>query len=180
LEEKMKAIPETHRMTDRSGDRTLVVADWSLDPVLVVEAIRDRGRAGQETFGLLVPARLHGIDWAGDPHASRPCAERQRLALERLCRDAGITLETGRVGDPEPAAAIGDVLLDWPAGQILLLGRERGVRASHPFSLARRVRRRTGLPVIARSLPDVPAPPFARRRFRRPTCADPRLRPAWR
>jgi hypothetical protein len=36
------------------------------------------------TFGVLVPAWLHGLAWAGDPAASVPCAERQLESDEVL------------------------------------------------------------------------------------------------
>jgi hypothetical protein len=125
----------------------LAVADWSLDPDVVVTAMSEHHRRQPAKFGLLVPSGLHGLDWIGDPYASRPCAERQLRALERLCREAGIPLETVSVGDPESAPAIDDVLLDWPAEQILLFRRNRRLRFSNPFTLTRRVKRMTGLRV---------------------------------
>lgn len=157
--------------------RVLAVADWSLDPHAVVAAIGELNRRQQATFGLLVPARLHGLDWTGDPHASCPCARRQLLTLEELCRDAGIPLETGRVGDPESAPAIAETLLDWPAEQILLFDRDRRIQISHPFSLARRVQRSTGIRVIGVRVPAVAALTPARRRLRKAPRCTPRLTP---
>jgi hypothetical protein len=63
----------------------LVVADWRTDAYGVMSAIRRRAAEGDATFALLVSAWLHGLDWAGDPSSSRPCAER---ALDKLSRIA--------------------------------------------------------------------------------------------
>jgi hypothetical protein len=53
----------------------LVVADWAVDPRKVVATCAARGRGS--VLHLVVPAWLHGLDWAGDPFASVPCARRQ-------------------------------------------------------------------------------------------------------
>jgi hypothetical protein len=174
----MKPTPRANHTT-APPHRALVVADWSLDPQAVVAVIGEVNRQKHSTFGLVVPARLHGLDWAGDPHASCPCAQRQLLTLDELCRDAGIPLEMGRVGDPESAPAISETLLDWPAEQILLFGHDRRIRASHPFSLTRRVQRMTGLRVTRLEVPAAGAATFAHRRFRKaPHCSPLRMQPA--
>jgi hypothetical protein len=64
--------------------RVLVVADWAVDPYGVIAACHRRAAEGGTVFALVVPARLHGLDWVGDPYASRPCAARQLEALERI------------------------------------------------------------------------------------------------
>jgi hypothetical protein len=127
--------------------RLLAVADWDLDPETVVAEMRNHGRVQPAQFGLLVPARLHGLDWVGDPRASRPCAERQLLEPQRLCRNAGIDVGPARIGDPEATPATVEALADWPAHQILIFWRRRRVGALNPLSLNRRVRRATGLSV---------------------------------
>jgi hypothetical protein len=143
----MSRTPSSAPRNDRATGRVLAVTDWSLDPQVVVTAMGEHHRRQPSRFGLVVPAGLHGLDWIGDPYASRPCAERQLHTLDRLCHEAGIPLETVGVGEPEPPSAIDDVLLDWPAQQILLFGRNRRLRFSNPFALVRRVERMTGLPV---------------------------------
>src|SRR5262249_8083816 len=122
-------------------------ADWRIDPRRVIDALLegDRGEPRSD-FGLIVPALLPGIDWIGDPFASRPCAERQLLALEALGREAGIPIKAGSGGDPEFATAIDDALSAWPADAIMIVTRRRPA-LSHPLVLARRVSRKTGLPV---------------------------------
>lgn len=122
--------------------RVLAVADWAVDPHAVVAAASARAPA---TFWLAVPAWLHGLDWAGDPRASRPCARRQLERLLALFRDAGLEVTGGSVGEPEPVTSIGDALAAWPADEILLCTRPRRLR--HPLDLAHRARRSTGLRV---------------------------------
>jgi hypothetical protein len=160
--------PMITRKTDWSR-RVLVVADWDLDPQIVANALAARHRDRPSLYALLVPAGLHGLDWAGEPNASRPCAERQLLALKLRFGDVGIPVERGRVGDPEAGPAISDAVYDWPADEIVLFVRNRRLRVSHPLALARRVERATSLPVTRIR---VPSPTAGRRRFRTtPQCA---------
>ena len=86
----------------RAVARVLVVADWAVDPHGVLAACRRRAASGAARFAIVVPARLHGIDWIGDPYASRPCAGQQVDALVRLAGQAGIEVELAAVGDPDP------------------------------------------------------------------------------
>ena len=133
--------------------RVLAAADWRIDPNLVMDALMDHDHGEPRSdFGLLVPALLPGIDWIGDPLASRPCAERQLLALENLARKAGISIRKSSVGDPEFGTAIDDALAAWPADAILIVTRRRSALLS-PLALARRVGRNTGLPVSHVGLP---------------------------
>jgi hypothetical protein len=131
--------------------RVLVVADWSIDPQAVIDACERRNREGPAAFGLVVPAWLHGLDWAGDPLASVPCARRQLANVTARAVAAGRAFDTADVGDPEPVAAACDASADWPADEIVICA--RGSRVSHPFDLAHRVERVTGLPVQRVSLP---------------------------
>jgi hypothetical protein len=124
-------------------ERALVVADWTVDPAAVVEACAARHRP----VVLTVPAWLHGLDWAGDPRSSCPCAQRQLEAIADLGRAAGLDIEIAGVGDPDPMSAIGDALAAHPAGEVLLFTRHRRVGAAHPWDLEHRARRLTGLPV---------------------------------
>jgi hypothetical protein len=143
----MEAQPIIRQSRGQTPRRVLVVADWSLDPHAVVAAISTYDRDQPSHYGLLVPAGLHGLAWAGSPNASRPCAERQIARLGQLLFDAGIPVETARVGDPEAGSAISDAVYDWPADEIVLFGRDRRLRVSHPLALARRAERATGLAV---------------------------------
>ena len=126
--------------------RVLVVADWTVEATDVVAECTRRAERDAALFILTVPAWLHGLDWAGDPRVSVPCARRQLATLARLCLDAGLAVEIAGVGDPSPVSAIGDALAAHAASRVLLCTRERHV-PSHPLDLAHRVHRVTGLPV---------------------------------
>ena len=138
---------ELNRGSAAGPGRVLVVADWTTDPEAVVAACLVQHERSGADLALLVPAWLHGLDWAGDPAASVPCAHRQLNAIGRLADAAGITFYPAGVGDPDPVAAICDALSDWPAGELVLFTRWRRTGVSHPLDIAHRTRRATGLPV---------------------------------
>ena len=141
----MDVITSTHHP---AAARVLVVADWALDPYGVVAACRRRAATDPHvTFALVVPAWLHGIDWAGDPYASRPCAARQLETLERLASHAGLEVAVAEVGDPDPTSAIEDVRAGFLPSEVMLFTRPRRLR--HPFDVVSRIRRASRLPVHA-------------------------------
>lgn len=78
----------------------LVVADWTVDPRAVVVACNRRDDRHRASFVLVVPAWLHGLDWAGEPSASVPCARSQLQILIDLCDAAGLDVGATTVGDP--------------------------------------------------------------------------------
>jgi hypothetical protein len=86
---------------ERSPNRILAVADWSVDPRVVARALRARSMIYPTVFSLLVPSRLPGLDWVGNPNASRPCATQRLAELEQLCRVSNVSVATASVGDPE-------------------------------------------------------------------------------
>jgi hypothetical protein len=127
--------------------RVLAVADWSVDPQVVAEALAAHERRQAAIFGLLVPSRLRALDWIGDPKASCPCARDQ---LERLRRESalrGVEIDAALVGAPEQVPAVEDALAAWPAQELLLFERERRIGVVHPLTPSRRLERRTGLQV---------------------------------
>lgn len=127
--------------------RVLAVADWSIDPEVVAEALAAHDRREAAVFGLLVPARLAPLDWVGDPKAACPCASEQLERLRRRAQLQGAKVDAALVGDPEPVPAVDDALAAWPAEEIVVFERERRLSVSHPLSVARRLGRRTGLAV---------------------------------
>src|SRR5215207_4354297 len=131
---------------DRSQmTRVLAVADWTVDPDAVVAAMSRQAELQPTVFGLLVPAWLHGLDWAGDPTAALPCAHKQLDTLELLCGRAGLLVGAAWIGDPDPVTAAGDaVLAEWPADQILLYTAPRRFPAPRGFDLDARIQRITG------------------------------------
>src|SRR4051812_34844215 len=139
--------------------RVMVVIDWTTDAAAAVAAMRaHQDEHGPSRFTIVVPAWLHGLDWAGDPSATRPCAQRQADELGVLCHERAILLTASVVGDPDPTAAVCDALEQSLAQEILLLTQARHWVPRHPLDLAHRVRRATGLPVAF-----VPVPTRAQR-----------------
>lgn len=136
---------ETNFQQSISVNRVLAVVDWDADSERAVAALRRAAESGPTAFGLVVPARLHHLDWVGDPVASVPCAERQLDSMAELADRDGLDLARLGVGEPEALTAIRDALVRWPADEIML-ARARHL-APRPFNLARRIRRVTRLPV---------------------------------
>jgi hypothetical protein len=143
-------------------DRVLLVADWNVDPQAIVDATRKHHPGA--SLGLLVPAKLNGLDWVGDPYASVPCAQRQLDRIIALAHHAGLTFAAAGVGDPEPLAAICDTLADWPVERLMLFARRGRLSAPYPFDLRTRARRLTGLASVERV--ELPAAASADRRRR--------------
>ena len=137
--------------------RILVVADWKVDPEAVVAALWRRAAEAGAVFTLLVPARLHGLDWVGDPTASVPCARRQIDRLAELCTRAGLAVEVAGVGDPDVLSAIGDALEERVATEIVLFER-RGRLGLHPLHLVHRAQRATGRPAHRIEVPPSAGP----------------------
>jgi hypothetical protein len=158
----MQAGREARGASARPDARILVVADWTVDPHAVVAACSGQ-QEHDRSFILTVPAWLHGLDWAGDPTASAPCAQRQLEAIARLSIAAGLVVEVAGVGDPDPISAIGDALESHAPTEILLLTRMRRFEAPHPLDLVDRAQRATGLPVRRISLPAAVGPRRRRR-----------------
>ena len=162
--------PPTSRKTHRPH-RVLAVADWSLDPRTVTDAIAAHALEHPAHYALLVTAGLHGLDWAGEPSSSRPCAEQQLMDLKRQLGVLGLPVEMARIGDPEAGPAISDAVYDWPADEIVIFERNRRLRFPHPLNLLHRVERATGLPVSRIRVPGRAEP---RRRLRTtPLCTPP-------
>jgi hypothetical protein len=137
----------------RRRSRVLVVADWAVDAGAVVSACPQPIGDHPQEVALLIPAWLHGLDWAGDPRASTPCAGRQLEIIVGLAAARGVEFTSARVGDPDVLTSICDVLTAWPADEVLLCSRARRLRLSHPLDLEWRARRLTGLTVRRLGLP---------------------------
>lgn len=138
-----------------SAERVLVVADWALDPHAVVAALARRESERHTTWSIVVPAWLHGLDWAGDPHASCQCAETALLTLRELALDAGLDVDLTVVGDPHPITAVADTCAAVRCDSILLCTRHRRLMPTHPLDLAHRMHGACGLPVVREQLATV-------------------------
>jgi hypothetical protein len=134
-------------MQTKTAPPTLLVADWATDAHAVVAACTRHAEGRSPRFAVLVPAWLHGLDWAGDPTGTAPCARRQLERLEELLHAAGIEVVASGVGDPDPATAIGDAVAAWSPGHVILCVRERRLAPHHPLDLLHRAERAAGLPV---------------------------------
>ena len=93
-----------------SKERILVVANRTADSPDLIAALRRQGSQAPASFTLLVPAVPHGLSWAADMKAGwSEAVGRAEHAATRI-RQAGLELEEVIVGDPDPFAAVGDVL----------------------------------------------------------------------
>jgi hypothetical protein len=118
-----------------------------------VAAAARRHSNSQASFGLLVPAWLHGLDWAGDPYASYPCAETALLTLRELAIGAGLAVDLAILGDHDPVSAVGDACAAIRCDAVLLCTRQRRLPRRHPLDLAHRIRTVSGMPVARADVP---------------------------
>ena len=88
----------------------LVVANQTAESDQLLEALRERAERGPCRFHLLVPSTPHGTAWATDMHSGGAEAEEHlKRAIERY-RNAGLEVDDGKIGDPDPVAAVQDAL----------------------------------------------------------------------
>ena len=88
----------------------LVVANQTAESDQLLEALRERAERGPCKFHLLVPAQAHGTAWATDMHSGGEEAEAHlKRAVERY-REAGLDVDEGKIGDPDPVAAVQDAV----------------------------------------------------------------------
>jgi hypothetical protein len=125
----------------------LVVAARSADYPGLIETLRLH-RAGVPTsFTLLVPAVPYGFAWATDMHSGwTAAADRAERAAKRM-RAAGLDLEETIVGDPDPFAAVGDVVHSRRFDEIVVATLPRGVSSWLRIGLPARLGRVTDLPI---------------------------------
>lgn len=126
----------------------LVVANRTVDSSELISALRSRAARSPARFTLLVPAVPYGLAWAADMKAGAgEAAPRAGAGADRL-RSAGLEVEAALVGDPDPIAAIGDLLLVREYDEIVVATLPRGISRWLRVSLPQRVRRMTALPVM--------------------------------
>jgi hypothetical protein len=123
------------------------VAGRSADSPDLTAALRLHHGGSSTAFTLLVPATPHGFAWATDTSAGWPEATaRAERATERM-RRAGLAVEETIVGDPDPFAAVGDVLHCRRFDELIVATLPRGVSSWLRIGLPGRLRRLTDLPV---------------------------------
>jgi hypothetical protein len=130
-----------------SKQRALVVAGRSADSRGLVLALGLHRGGTPTVYTLLVPATPHGFAWATDMSSGWPEAmDRAARASERM-RRAGLEVEETIVGDPDPFAAVGDVLYSRSFDEVIVATLPRGVSSWLRVGLPARLRRLTQVPV---------------------------------
>lgn len=101
--------------------RVLVVANRTAATPALIEAVRRRAEDGPAQFTLLVPAIPRGLHRAADPEDQGvdEAEATLELALPLLEEAAGGTVE-GKVGDPEPLAAVQDALNEQAYDEVIV------------------------------------------------------------
>jgi hypothetical protein len=126
--------------------KILVVANRTAESVELLEALRERAGQGDAVFTLLVPATPHGVAWAADMHSGSSEAEgHMQNAVDRM-RSAGLDVETGKVGDPDPIAAVQDEVNFASYDEVVVSTLPGGISKWLKLDLPHRVERVTGLP----------------------------------
>src|ERR671937_1867698 len=127
--------------------KVLVVANRTAESPELLDALRPRAAQGDAVFTLLAPATPHGVAWAADMHSGGTEAEdHMRNAVERM-RSAGLEVTEGKVGDPDPIAAVQDEVNFASYDEIVASTLPGGVSKWLKLDLPHRVGRTTGLPV---------------------------------
>ncbi|HET7484707.1 MAG TPA: hypothetical protein VFJ64_04955 [Solirubrobacterales bacterium] len=143
--------------------RVLVVANRTVDSSELISALRLRAAHSPAGFTLLVPAVPRGLSWAVDMKAGGPEAELRAKTGALQMRSCGLEIEAVTVGDPDPLAAVGDILLARRFDEIVVSTLPHGVSYWLRLSLPQRLQRLTDLPVT-----HVTAHPRQVRRVARP------------
>jgi hypothetical protein len=140
----------------------LVVANRTADSPDLIEALCRRAAEAPTRFTLLVPAVPHGLAWAADMKAGwSEAALRADRAGSRI-RRSGLELEEVIVGDPDPFAAVGDVLHAREFDEVVVSTLPRKISRWLAVRLPGRLRRTLDLPVTEVVAQPPPAPAGAR------------------
>jgi hypothetical protein len=127
--------------------KILAVANRTADSPDLIVALRGRAAEEQTEFTLLVPAVPHGLAWAADMKAGwSEAALRAERAGTRI-RESGLELDEVIVGDPDPFAAVGDVLHAREFDEIVVSTLPRTISRWLAVGLPARLRRAVDLPV---------------------------------
>jgi hypothetical protein len=133
----------------------LVVANRTAESPELLEALKRRAAEGDAVFSLLVPATPHGVAWAADMHSGGGEAEQHmENAVERM-RAEGLEVTAGKVGDPDPVAAVQDEVNFTKYDEIVVSTLPGGISKWLKLDLPHRVERATGLPVTHVSASEV-------------------------
>jgi hypothetical protein len=125
----------------------LVVANRTAESPELLEALKQRAAQGDVVFSLLVPATPHGVAWAADMHSGGSEAEQHMEAAVERMRAEGLQVAAGKVGDPDPVAAVQDEVNFTTYDEIVVSTLPGGISKWLKLDLPHRVERSTGLPV---------------------------------
>jgi hypothetical protein len=132
-------------MADRAD--VLVVANRTAGSPELLEALKERAERGPARFHLLVPATPHGVSWVADMHSAGSEAEAHvQAAVERL-RAEGLDVDDGKVGDPDPVAAVEDAVNFKDFDEIIVSTLPKHLSKWLRVDLPHRVEHATGKPV---------------------------------
>ena len=132
-------------MADKA--EVLVVANRTAGSPELLEALKERASRGEVKFHLLVPATPHGVAWAADMHSGGGEAEHDlQAAVERL-RAEGLDVDDGKVGDPDPVAAVEDAVNFKDFDEIIVSTLPKHLSKWLRVDLPHRVEHATGKPV---------------------------------
>jgi hypothetical protein len=127
--------------------RILVVANRTADSPDLIDALHGRADDERVNFTLLVPAVPHGLAWAADMKAGWSEAARRADRARALMQQAGLELDEVIVGDPDPFAAVGDVLHARQFDEVLVSTLSRTISRWLAVGLPGRLRRTIDLPI---------------------------------
>ncbi|HET9676856.1 MAG TPA: hypothetical protein VFP21_05070 [Solirubrobacterales bacterium] len=131
-----------------SKKKILVVANKTADSPDLIAALRRHALDAPADFTLLVPAVPHGLAWAADMKAGWSDAVARADRAAGRIREAGLELEETIVGDPDPFAAVGDVLHTRQFDAVVVSVLPRSISRWLALGLPGRLRRAVELPVF--------------------------------
>ena len=130
-----------------NAQELLVVAERTADPSDLIQLLAHRAHAAPMNVALVVPATLHGVDWAGDPHAAVPDALAYAQDLLHRLTAAGVRVRETIVGDPDPRAAIEDALHGRNVAEIVISRAPKRIAGLLRSDLPQRIVQATEAPV---------------------------------
>jgi hypothetical protein len=125
----------------------LVVANRTAESPELLDALQQRAAQGDAVFTLLVPSTPHGVAWAADMHSGGSEAEGHMAGAVERMRSAGLEMTGGKVGDPDPIAAVQDEVNFTEYDEIIVSTLPGGISKWLKLDLPHRVERVTGKPV---------------------------------
>ncbi len=125
----------------------LVVANQTAESDQLLEALRERAERGPCKFHLLVPATPHGASWAMDMHSGGAEAEEHLKRAVARYREVGLEVDDGKIGDPDPIAAVQDAVNFKEFDEIIVSTLPRRTSRWLKLDLPHRVERTCGKPV---------------------------------